>query len=143
MPATAAYAQNDYLELVRSDIKTQKVAMITEVMQLNEQEGEVFWPVYREYELELSKVGDQRIALLKDYAANYETMTDEKAKELVNWAFKIDEDRLKLQKKYYKKLEKELGAMKAARWSQAENQIGLLIDVRIASEVPLVKMPGQ
>jgi hypothetical protein len=142
LAAPAAYGQEDYIELMRSDIKTQKVAIITDAMQLSDEDGAIFWPIYREYDLELSKIGDQRIALIKDYAKNFESMTDEKAKELMERAFKIDEARLKLDKKYYKRVEKELGAIKAARFSQVENQIGLLIDLQIASELPLVSKPG-
>jgi hypothetical protein len=142
LTAPAAYAQEEYIELLRSDIKTQKVAIMTEAMQLSDEEGSIFWPIYREYDLELSKLGDQRIALIKDYAANYESMTEEKAKELMDRAFKLGEDRLKLDKKYYDMVRKELGAIQAARFAQVENQIGLLIDVQIASEMPLVKKPG-
>ena len=141
LTAPAAYGQEEYIELLRSDIKTQKVAIMTEAMQLTDEEGSVFWPIYREYDLALSKIGDQRIALIKDYAEQYGSMTDEKAKELMDRAFKIGDERLKLDKKYYKMVEKELGAIKAARFAQVENQIGLLIDLQIASEMPLVKKP--
>lgn len=97
---TAAFAQDldSFIELLRSDVKTEKKAIITEVMQFNEAEAAAFWPAYRNYEFELDKIGDARVALIKDYAENYETMTDAKAKELMDKSFKFREDRLKLQK---------------------------------------------
>ena len=47
-----------YAELLRSDLRAQKVAVITEVMEFTEAEDTAFWPVYREYETELAQ--DQR-----------------------------------------------------------------------------------
>ena len=123
------YAQDAYIELLRSDVKAKKVAIVTEVMQFTDQEGKVFWPVYREYELELAKIGDARIELIKDYARNYETMTDEKAKELIERALKLEERRTKLKKKYFKKFDKVLPSKAVAKFFQLENQINLLIDL--------------
>ncbi len=138
---SAALAQNEmqYMELLRSDIKTQKVAILTEALQLTEEQSAAFWPLYREYDLELSKLGDRRIAQLRSYADNFAALTDEKAKQMADDYFKLEEDRLKLKKNYFKKMEKELGANTAARFTQIENQIELLIDVQLASEMPLIK----
>ena len=58
-----------YAELLRSDLRAQKIAIITEVMEFTEAEDAKFWPVYREYETELAKINDDRIALIKEYAA--------------------------------------------------------------------------
>src|SRR5258707_11396386 len=65
-----------YVELLRSDLRAQKVAVITEVMQFTEAEDAKFWPVYREYETELAKINDDRMALIKDYALSFEALTD-------------------------------------------------------------------
>lgn len=139
----ASFAQSGnsidgYIELLRSDLKTKKVAVITDVMDFTEEQGKLFWPTYREYEHELAKIQDGRIAVIKDYAEHYEDLTDEKADELMTQVFKLDDERLKLQKKYYKKIAKEISPKIAARWQQVENQIQLLINLQIASEVPLV-----
>jgi hypothetical protein len=90
LATTVGYAQDAYIELLRSDVKTKKVAIITEVIQFTNEEAKVFWPVYREYDFELSKIGDGRLELIKDYAQNYETMTDEKARDLVERALKLE-----------------------------------------------------
>lgn len=143
--ATTIFAQevDSFIELLRSDVNTQKKAIITEVMEFTEAEAAAFWPVYRNYELEQDKLGDARVALIKDYAANYETMVDAKAKELMDKAFKFQEDRLKLRKKYFKEFSKIISPTKAAKWAQLENQIGLLIDLQIASELPLAEKPSE
>jgi len=132
-------AQSDtYLELLRSDIKTNTVAILTEVMELSDAEGEKFWPIYRQYEVDAAKIGDRRVAMLKDYAASFDTMTDAKAKETADAYFKLQDDKLKLSKDYFKKVEKELGSNTAARFTQVMNQINLLIEVQIAASIPLI-----
>jgi len=143
--ATTIFAQevDSFIELLRSDVNTQKKAIITEVMEFTEAEAAAFWPVYRNYELEQDKLGDARVALIKDYAANYETMVDAKAKELMDKAFKFQEERLKLRKKYFKEFSKIISPTKAAKWAQLENQITLLIDLQISSELPLAEKPSE
>ena len=139
MAATAANAQNPYIELLRNDVKTQKVAIITEVMQFTDEESEIFWPLYREYDVEMAALSDMRIASLKSYAENYDSLTDEMAKDMADEHFKLQEKKLKLKKKYYKKFQKSLSPVKAAKVIQLENQIDLLIDVQIASALPLIE----
>ena len=135
---TTALAQDKYLELVRSDLKTQKVALITEAMDFTDDQAGIFWPIYREYDFELTKLGDRKINLIKDYAANFENMTDEKAKELIETAFNIDSDLLELKKQYFKVFSTALSPTTAARYMQVENQIQLLLNLKIASELPLI-----
>ncbi|HEX5133686.1 MAG TPA: transcriptional regulator [Candidatus Krumholzibacteria bacterium] len=137
--AAPSFAQNDIIELLRSDIATQKKAIMTAAMGMTEQESEVFWPIYNDYQDELRKIGDDRIAMIKEYSDNYETMTDEVATSLSKRAIANQEDRLKLYKKYNGKLAKALSPRMAARWLQTEHAINTMIDVQIASEMPLMK----
>jgi hypothetical protein len=138
---TAAYGNGieAYIELLRSDIKTQKVAVITEAMRFTNEGSAAFWPIHREYELELGKIIDDRIELIKDYAQNFDNLTNEKAKELARTVFDLEKRRTKLKKKYFKKIEKAVSAIVAAKFIQVENQINLLIDLQIATELPLIK----
>ncbi|MFT5233716.1 MAG: hypothetical protein ACI9UK_001087 [Candidatus Krumholzibacteriia bacterium] len=139
-PVSDAAAQGEpFMELLRKDIQADKIAMMTVALGLTEAEGEIFWPIYRDHNNELSKIGDGRLMLIKDYAANYETMTEEKAKELAKTSFSLREDKLKLLKSTHKKVSKEVGSIVAARFAQIENQLLMLIDLQIASEMPLVK----
>jgi len=140
--ASTAFAQgslDSYIELLRSDLQTQKKALITEALQFTDEEAKAFWPMYREFEVEGAKLMDRRVAGLKDYAANYETMTDKKADELITGQFGIQKDRISTREKYYKKALKLIGGKKAALWAQVENQIQSLIDAKIAAELPLLK----
>lgn len=128
-----------YLELLRTDIKAKRVALLTEALQLTDEQGAAFWPIYRAHQLEADKLGDFRVATIKQYAESYESMTPEIAKELANRAFKYQEDRLKLLKSTYGKVEKAVGPIIAARFAQVEYAINSLIDVQLGVELPLIQ----
>ena len=138
---TVSYGEgvDDYIQLLRSDVRTQKAVIITKAMQFTDEESSAFWPVYREYEHELSKIFDDRIELIQDYAQNFYNLTDDESKELAKKAFAMEKRITKLKKKYFKKITKALSANMAARFIQVENRINLLIDLQIASVLPLIK----
>lgn len=137
--AAPAMASRDLIELMRSDLRTEKRAIITQAMQLSEAQSDKFWPVYTDYETELSKINDQRVTLIKDYGASYNSMTDQTAKDLIKRGFKIQEARTSLLKKYVSKMEKAVDVKSAARWAQVEHAVDSAIDLQIASELPLVQ----
>lgn len=137
--AAPALAQNDLIELMRSDLRTEKMALVTKAMQLTEEQSEAFWPVYKEYETAMIQLNDERVALIKEYAANYDTMTDDTAKTLINRSFKLQEGRNKTLKKFVGKMGKAVDMKTAARWAQVESALGSAIDLQIASELPLLK----
>lgn len=138
--AGAAHAQEQYVELLRQDLRTEKTAIVTESMMLTPEQGEVFWPIYREYETEVAKIWDARIALIKRYAESYETLDDATADEIATSAMDLSMKRLKLREKYYGKLKKELGGVLAARFSQVDGLIENLVYVQVSGEMPLATM---
>jgi hypothetical protein len=129
---------NSLIEMARSDIRADKVKILTAAMALNEAEAEKFWPLQRAHEADLAKINDKRLALIKDYGTSMASMTDQKADEIMKEAFKLQDERLSLMKKYYKQIAKEVSPTVAARFVQIENQIGDLIDLQVASELPLI-----
>jgi hypothetical protein len=82
------------LELVRSDFRTQKVAIVTAAMPFTEQQAAAFWPIYRQYEAELTTLWDQRLALIKDYAQTYQAMTDAKATQLADGVLRLEDEQV-------------------------------------------------
>ncbi len=133
-----AQTENDYIEVVRSVLKTEKKAVIAEVMELTEAESAPFWELYNEYDFELSKVQNIRINAIKEYAKEYGILTDEKADVLWNQVMDFKTASLKLEKAYYKKFKKILPAAKAAKYFQAENKIEAMVAANIAAQVPMI-----
>lgn len=128
-----------YVEILRSDVRTQKIAILTQIMQLNDAQSAKFWPIYREYDVELQALNDQKLAGIKEYAKNYENMTDDKANQLANLALELENKRNDLKKKYYEKVRDQLGGIIAARFLQVENQLLMLVDLQISSSLPVIQ----
>jgi hypothetical protein len=135
----ATASSQDYFELLRQDIKTTKVAILTESLPMTQAESDAFWPIYRAYDLELSKIADRRIAGIKDYAKVYENMTDSAAVSLIEGSYELQKDRLDLLMDTFKKVSKATNPQLAARFVQIENQIITLLDMKLIEEVPLIE----
>jgi hypothetical protein len=128
-----------YMELLRADLRTQKVAIVTEVMQFSEDEDAKFWPIYREYDVELNRINDDRIRLIESYAKAYGTLTDATADDIASRALDLESRRTALKQKYYARLKGAISPKTAARFLQVENQIQLLLDLQIAASLPLAQ----
>ena len=128
-----------YVELLRSDLRTQKVAVITELMQFSEAEDKAFWPIYREYDAELTTLNDEKLKGIQEFASNYGTLTDAMADSLATRALDLETRRTALKQKYHAHIKSELSPRIAARFLQIEHQIQLLIDLQIAAALPIIQ----
>ncbi|HKM91532.1 MAG TPA: hypothetical protein VJX29_13035 [Candidatus Acidoferrales bacterium] len=127
----------EYIQLLRGDVRSQKTAVMDAVMQLNLEQAAKFWPIYRDYDAALTTLNDQRVANIQEYAKDYDQLTDAQADELVNKALSYQKQRNELLAKYYDRVKQELGAVTAARFLQVEYQLLLIIDLQIASSLPI------
>jgi hypothetical protein len=142
---TAATAQTpeemniqEYIALLRKDVRAEKAKLLGTVMQFDAEDAAKFWPIYRDYDAELSKLNDLRVANIREYAKSYTTMTDDKADELIKNGMAYQKQRGELLAKYYERVKQELGAITAARFVQVEHQLLTIIDLKIASSLPVV-----
>lgn len=140
--ASAVVAQvtdTDYLEQMRADISADRQALVAANLGLTDAEGQAFWPVYREYRNEMAaKVGDRLQKLIQDYADVLDTMTDDKAKAMVDEMMTIQQQEFKVRKSYLSKFRKALPEIKVARFLQIENQMDAIIKIGLVESVPLV-----
>ncbi len=127
------------MQIVREKIKTDKKLFIAENMNLTESEAKVFWPVYENYQKDLGKLVDKAVKLIDNYAANYETMSEEAAKELIDGYLAIEGERVTLMKSFLPKFRKVLPEKKVARYYQLENKIDAVVNFGLAKQIPLVK----
>jgi hypothetical protein len=128
-----------YVLFLRSDLKAKKEQIIKEAMQLNDQQAAIFWPIYHEYDAEQTKLGDEKLAIVTEYADSFLTMTNEKANQLAQSVMQLDEKRMALREKYYGVMKKSLPAILVVRFFQVENQIQLIVDLQIASNLPIIE----
>lgn len=137
--AIALYAQDSYMEIVRSTIKTEKKALIAEVMEFTDEESLAFWPVYNEFDEKLYKINTGYYTIVKEFADNFENMSAEKATDIINKAGKYSMDKEKLKSKYNKKILKVISPQKTLRFMQASGKIEVMIDAQLAAEIPLLE----
>ena len=130
---------NQDLDLLRQDLRAKRKQLIAANLKLTETEAAKFWPIYNEYDAELTKLNDLRLANIQEYARNYDSMTESKADELIQKAFDYRKRRSELLSKYYVRVKESLGSVQAARFVQIEDQLLMIIDLQITSELPVVE----
>jgi hypothetical protein len=126
------------IEVARSMAETERKAIVAGNMSLTEEEAERFWPVYNEYREKMRKVGDMRVEVIRDLAAEFETLDDERAEQLLRETLDFQADRVKLRKSFIKKFNAAIPARKTVRFFQIDNKLDTIIDFKLASEIPLV-----
>ena len=126
------------IQLLRSDLQADKNKVISDTMQFTDAESSAFWPVYRDYVRDQQKIGDERLEVIKDYAKNYDSMNDDKARDMVQRMINVEDETLNLREDYWPKFMKALGAKRAAKFYQIDNRITLMVNLQLASAIPLI-----
>ena len=139
VPSFAQDKPADTMQLVRDKLKAGKKVLIADNMQLSDSEAKAFWPVYESYQRDLAEVNDRIGKVIDDYAASYETMTDEAAAKLVAEVVAVEADRTKLMQSYLPRFQQMLPAKKVARYYQLENKIRAVLNYELATSIPLLK----
>ena len=131
----------DNMQVLRDKIKADKKLVVATNMELTESEAKGFWPIYAQYQKDLQKINQRIVNLLESYAADFrgKSLTDEKAKKLIEEAVAIEQAEANLKSAYAPKLGKVLPMRKVARYLQIENKIRALIKYELAAGVPLVQ----
>ena len=129
------------IKLLRKDVRAQKQKIMGEAMGLDADQSKKFWPIYKDYDRQLTKLNDVRLGNITAFAQNYSNMTDNKADEIVNGAISYRKKRIDLLASTYDKVRAALGAPLAARFVQVESTLNNLIDLQIQSNLPLMWGP--
>ena len=128
-----------YIELLHEDARQEKDEVMGVVMQLSAADAAKFWPIYNEYDDELANLNRQRLENIKDYARNYDQLTDEKADESIQKSVAYEKQRMEVFMKAYDKVKQALGGVTASRFALAENQLWDVIDLEMTSSLPVAK----
>jgi hypothetical protein len=137
--ATASPTVTDQdIQLMRKDLRSDKKLIVAANMVLTDAEAQKFWPVYDQYAADLAKVNDAKLDVVKEYAANIDGLSDAKAEDLARRWTEADSAAIQLRLKYLSLLQRVLPGTKAARFFQIDRRIGLVMDLQVASEIPLV-----
>ena len=137
----AADAPADNMQILRDKVAADKKLVVSAAMGLTESEAKGFWPVYDAFQKDLHKINDEIATLIAAFAKEYtgKSLTDDKAKKLLEYYFAIEDRELKLRKSYIPKLSKVLPGLKVARYMQLENKVRALVKYELAAEIPLAQ----
>jgi hypothetical protein len=136
---TAEETDEANIQLMRQDIRSERKKIVAASLPLTESEATKFWPVYDRYIGETIKVNDVRFALIKEYAANYKNMTDEQAGSFIRRWLALDQDNSQLRVKFIPEFEKVISPTKTAMFMQIDRRLAMLIELQLASQVPVVQ----
>ncbi|UCD53190.1 MAG: hypothetical protein JSW27_11210, partial [Phycisphaerales bacterium] len=130
-----------YIDSVRIDLAEGNVRLINETIGLSDEEAKVFWPLYQEYETELFELGDRRLDLMDRFIASDEALNldDSEAQKIAAEWFELEEARFALWKKYHQLIAARLSPLRAIQFVQTEHRISTVVDLMIASELPLFR----
>ena len=140
-PAVSAeeHISGSDVELLRADLRTKKMELVADRMQFTGKEADAFWPLYRKYEVELAAINDKKIGVIRDYMASHDNLDGQRAKDLAQRVFEVDQMTLDLRKKYFQELTGVMSPKTAVRFLQLERRLQQLLDVQLASGFPLIK----
>jgi len=127
------------IRLTRETINNERQALVTRAMDLTPDEMQRFWPLYRQYRLAASKVGDRIITLITTYADNYQNLTDKVADKLLTEFVRLEEERARLKAQYLPKFKKVLPPKKVVRFYQIENKLDTALLAEMGQAIPLAR----
>jgi Spy/CpxP family protein refolding chaperone len=128
------------IEMLRADLRTQRKQIVAQNMKLTEDEATKFWPIFEQYRKAAIKPNDERWAAIKDYAANYNTMTDAQAHDYIKRLAAVDEELIGLRLRYVAVFEKVISPNKTALWYQIDRRVDLLINLQLSAQIPLANI---
>ena len=137
--SAAQDSTDEDIKLFRKDLRSLRKQIIAANMSLSDREAEQFWPLFDRYTQELVAKQDRKYALLKEYAGNYTTMTDDQAEKYVLGRADVDEAILQVRLKYFPLFRKVLPGKSTALFFQLDWRLGSIIDLQLASQTPLIE----
>ncbi|HVN21302.1 MAG TPA: hypothetical protein VMU05_21120 [Dongiaceae bacterium] len=124
------------IAVVRANMQADRAALITSGMNFNDKDGAAFWPIYKEYDYERSKVVDRRVAVIKEYTRKYPNLTDAEAKNMAEQMLDSETRLAALKQKYYKRFTKVLPPLTVTKFFQLEHRVDLMMDMQVESSLP-------
>jgi Spy/CpxP family protein refolding chaperone len=127
------------VDLLRKDLRSQKKQLVAQNLKLSDEEATKFWPIYDQYTAELVRINNKKYAVIQQYANGYGTLSGEQAMSLMKQWMDVDIAAAQLRAKYLPIVAKAIGDTKAATFAQIDRRIALMIELQLASRLPLAQ----
>jgi hypothetical protein len=133
-----AQSVDDEITLIQSAFGKDKKQIIDGYLNLPETVSPAFWSIYQAYEENRKELARERLMIINDFLADYETIGNEKADDLAKRTLKNDLALSKLHSSYYKKFKKATSALDAAKFMQIDTYIHNTIRNAMQQELPFI-----
>jgi hypothetical protein len=124
------------IAVVRANMQADRTAIISAGMNFSDKDGAAFWPIYRQYQYERSRLDDRRSAVIKKYTQKYPNLTGAEAKTMAEQMLDCESRLAELKKQYYKKFNRVLPALTVTKFFQLERRVDLMIDMQVEASLP-------
>ena len=126
------------IQMLRQEVGKDRRELVKANMLLTNSEAARFWPIYDEYRAEMNKIGDKRVKLITDFAANRDSMSEDEGLRLLKERVDIEKEKNDLMGDYVKKFNKELSARTTARFFQIDQKLDAAVEAALAAKIPLI-----
>ena len=138
----AALPSANETQAMRAELQKQRQDIVAGVLELTDDEALAFWPAYRDYRVEMARLGDRTVKLIDEFVASSDKLTDAQAGRMVDEHLAIQAERVAVRQRHVKVFRKILPATKLARFVQIENKLDATIDQELAMAIPLAMEPA-
>lgn len=136
---TGQIASDQDIDLMRHDLRDKKQEIIARNLPLSEAEAEKFWPIYEHYTNDLKHINDEKYDLLRNYAQSFGNISNHDALIYIRRSLEIDQEVQALRSKYVPVVSQVLTGKGTAAFFQLDRRIGMMMDIQLASQIPLVE----
>ena len=126
------------IQMLRQEVGKDRRELVKANMLLTNSEAARFWPLYDEYRAEMNKIGDKRVKLITDFAANRDSMSEDEGLRLLKERLDIEKEKNDVRGDYVKKFNKELSARTTARFFQIDQKLDAAVEAALAARIPLI-----
>jgi len=138
-PATKPAAKEPSVEDYKADLQGKRADIMAKNLTLTADQAAKFWPAYSKFEAEQAVIVDAQLKSIDEYAANYQTLNDAAAEQYVKNVLLRDQKMHDLRVKWLGEFKKFLPAGTAARVIQIDRRLGLLSQLQLSRQIPLVR----
>ena len=132
-------SQRSQVEVTRSEIQSDRQAIVASNLPLTDEQAKAFWPLYREYRNDMQTVNDQLVNLVQEYGQQYQSLNDQQAADLMKRYLKYQKEVTAVKEKYAPRFAKVLPQTTVLRFYQIENKMDTIVMLSVAAQIPLAK----
>lgn|GEM_PF-1304933 len=127
------------LKIKETELLKIRKDIVRDTLKLEDDIARQFWPLYEEYQEQLSELRAKRLELLTDLGQGVDGMSEEEAREYVKDKLEYEEIRLNLGRAYFRKLSRFMNYRTLALYVQVETKIRVYIEAGIEESIPLIR----